>query len=179
MKEKKEPVNSKAKWMSIVLLVIMLASVVGFAFTFSSGSSTQSSSGDNGLPPEVPLQQIEQQGQLLWFTVRNSELFVFETVDPLIEDRVAAELAQKIEVNNEVNIYVDSSFESLDSVFLIERALVGERIEINRVPALQCDSSTLILAGPIDLAPECLVLVDDKNSTYQRAEALVYHIVKD
>jgi len=171
-------VSNSKKYMSYFLLVLMVFSIAGFAF-ITGGGHGGSPNSDNGLPEEVPLQFVEQQGVSGWIAVRNSEYFEFTEIDSLIENREMFELAIKIKEKRDVDLYIDPNFSSLEGIYIIEKALTGLHIRTNRVYSSTCSADTLVLTHDASgLGEDCLVFETVNNETYAQANALVYHLVK-
>lgn len=177
--KKSDNQDKKKMFISLFLLVIMVASIAGFALIMSPGGNI--GTGDNGLPEELPLQQIEDNGELVWVTIRNSQLFVFDmpSADKYIQDTQSAQLAQRVEQHDKIQIYVDEGFNSLESVYLFEKALTGERIIYEEVDTFSCTPDTFVFTYDMQMDGECMILDTEPDSAYTDTESLVYHIVKE
>jgi cell division protein FtsB len=170
-----------ARYMALVLLVIMVLAVFGFAFSIRSGHSGGTANSADELPEEVPLRQAQVQGEQQWVTVRNSELFVFDTIDQFQNGTAMESLARAIESRGRQEIYVADDFQSGEALFLIERALKGEEIAHSRTEQAACETGKLLMVTPqsnITTSGPCLVFEATPETAYPKAEALTYHIVK-
>ena len=170
---KREKKDNKTIFMSLFILVIMLLSVAGFALMSGGGGAA---SGE--VPDEFPLQQIEYEGQVFWYAIRNSEQFIFESIDGFEEDLVMKGLASKIKSQDVVEIYVDDNFTNSDSLFLVEKALRGIKIPFGRVDEFKCESNTLVFSDNESLSGDCMKFIASNEDAYEKANMLVYHLVK-
>lgn len=167
--------STKNKVISMIILIIMVMSVAGYALI--SGGDT---GGNDSANQEVPLQQVEYQGQVLWVAVKNSQQFVFFNIDRYVGDSEMEALANKIKANKAISLYVDSSFNSGDSLYLIEKALKGLKIKFTRSYDSSCSTPTLVLTinETAVYNENCYVLLADSISSYNSSENLVYQLVK-
>lgn len=174
-KEYERKQEKKITFMSVFILIIMCLSVVGFAVISGGGRSNS----DNGLPSEIPFQQFQDPntGTIFWGAVRNSEQFVFESIDGYEEEVGLSEIANNIKSKNSVSVYVDGSFNSPESVYLIEKALKGLKIDYVETVDDSCAVNKLVLTGNRSFSGDCLVFESLEN-TYDKTEILVYHLVK-
>jgi hypothetical protein len=182
----KKSTNSKKKsrkkdssfWMSIVILVIMIASIGGFAMM--TGGPQTSGDGNNGLPENLPLQKVENEGQVFWIAIKNSEVFYFMSIDGYDQAVDEKNLAEQIKTKENIDLYVDSSFESSDSIYLVEKALNGLQIDYNRVQEKVCNENTLVLTYNQSVTEgNCMIFSPSQGEASQKAEILIYHLVRN
>lgn len=182
MNKKNNDIPLKTKIMSLFLLFIMVASVAGFAFMMAGPgfSPVGAGQGQNQLPDNLPLQEVEYEGENFWVTIKNSELFVFDSIDNFINDIGAESIADRLQFHRQVFIYVEPDFVSSESVFILERALSALGINYERIANPQCSPDTVIFSRTGGFDGECMVF-DANNSVdaYRQAESVVYHLVND
>lgn len=175
---KKHKTRDSKFWMSIFLLTIMILSIAGFAIIGSKNTNSRNKNNQN-----FPLQENAfktQSGQTYWGAVINSEKFIFfngiEGFDNLTN---IENLANKIKEKEFINIYVEPNFKDLDSIYLIEKSLKSQKILYSFSNSTNCQKNDLILTKNISKynLNNCLVF-DLKNNSYNKAEALTYHLIK-
>lgn len=174
--KKKDENQKKVFWMSMLLLVIMVMSVLGFALTMTGGAP----SSDNGLPSEIPFQEFQDpnSGQVFWGAVRGGEQFIFLTLEGFSNQSDLAELAYNLKEYESINTYTTAGFNQSSSEFLIKKALRGLRIDTNNVYELDCREPTLVFGTEV-VNENCMYFLADGNNTYFRAEALTYFLVQE
>lgn len=141
----------------------------------STGHDTSSS--DNGLPQEVPLQQIEYQGAIYWVAVRNYEYFEFLDIDKFEADLVSSSYADSIREMQDIELYVDPNFSSKESVFILEKALKGIRIRYEKSYDPRCSANKLYVSNE-EVFGDCLSYFVPEGEAYNKTESLVYHLIK-
>lgn len=159
-------------WMSIFIIAIMILSIGGFAM---SGTSFQSS---NKIPDEVAFQQFETEGQIFWGAVKNKEQFIFLDIAGFDNQTEELEIATQIKLQNNINIYIDEGFESSDTIFLLEKALRGLRINSQQITTKECNSNTLILTNNESLEGNCIKFISNNEDAYRKAEIVTYYLVQ-
>lgn len=182
MKKEKQKVPMKTKVMSLILLFIMVASVAGFALSMAGGNSNiGSSTGDQNVPDNLPIQQVEYQGQEVWVAIKNSEVFVFETIDSFIGNSNAEETATRIQLQRQVYIYVEPDFVSNEAVFLLERALGALGINYQEISDRQCTANTIIFSNDMaDEGSDCIVFnANNQSEAFSKAQNIIYFLVRD
>ncbi|MDA3855834.1 MAG: hypothetical protein PF569_06230 [Candidatus Woesearchaeota archaeon] len=172
--EKKE--KNKVLIPSIVLLVIMVFSMFGFALSGSGGSSSSGDGSDIAFGQNF---QNPQTGELYYGTVKNGEQFVYNTIDGYDAALVEAGIARKLKELSYVNLYVDSDFNSSNARYLIEKSLRANDIVYNQVFDGECSENTLVLTiNPLYNGSECIKFIASNKDAEERAKILSYHLVK-
>lgn len=164
--------------MSLFLLILMIASIAGFAM-MSAGPNSQN---NQNIPENLPIQKIEDNGNIYWVAIKNKEIFYFTNIDNYENNELEKNIAQQIKSKENLNIYVDESFTSSDAIYLIEKALNALKINHNRITTLdqtQCDSNTLILTTNQTFTSNCLTYTTKPQEEYMQSEILIYHLVKN
>lgn len=178
-KNKKKGKRNSSFWMSMFILVIMVLSLGGFAF-MSGGPGMTNEGGENNLPENLPLKKVENEGQVFWVAIKNSEVFYFMSIDGYEEEEEKKNLAEKIKNKESLDIYVHDSFKSSDALYLIEKALNGLEISHNIVEEKSCNENTLVLTTNENISEgSCLKFVASSGEETKDAEILTYHLVKN
>lgn len=163
-------------WMSIFILTIMVLSIVGFAMM--SGNYGSKGGSSTSLPSNLDLQEFNQNGEVFWGAIRNNEQFVFMNIEGYDSNLVMAGLARRIKSQSSVNVYVDLGFESSDSLYVVEKALRGLKIDSHRVSESECNSNTLVFTNNASFEGDCMKFISSNAEAYANADVLVYHLVK-
>lgn len=165
--------------MGLVMLFLMVFAVAGWAMMSGGGYTTTNENGESNIA-EYPLQQVQSQdGRYFWYAIRNYEQFIFEEVASYDADTQTQNLATQIKAMDNVQIYADSSFNSEDSKFLLEKALKGIQKEYSYVNSANCDAGVLILTSNSTYSGSCAIFESLNNESYAKADALVYHLIKE
>jgi hypothetical protein len=159
-------------WFVMFALAIMIFGTIGFSM---SGSGTSSS---DGTPSEIPFQEFEQDGVVFWGAIRNSEQFVFQTIEGYDGALVESGIANKLKQQEMVNIYVDDGFNESSAVFLIEKALRGIKINSYQITELDCSSNTLVFTTNTSFSGECIKFISVDGEAYNKAQIITYHLIK-
>lgn len=173
--KKRTKSEKKGLIMSLFILFMMVFSIVGFAFISGGGGQGQQTS---QTPKDYALQQMENQGYVYWFAIKNYQQFVFENIDGYEEDIIVKGLANQIKDKQFLNIYFDNNYENQDSVFLIQRALDGLEIGNNLIAENVCDANTMVFTYNTSLEGDCIKFTFSKEESYKKAEILTYHLIK-
>ena len=176
--------NKSSMIMSIFILFIMVFSIIGFAFVSSGGNNSISNSNSENIPKNYPFQQIENQGKIFWYTIKNYKQFVFENISGYDDNIKLFNMSEKIKSQDSLEIYIDKNYNNLDSVFLIKRALEGLEIPYYESNNFNCNSNTLIFTYNNTLIMNnsnnnCIIFDYPKNISYKMADILTYNLVKN
>jgi len=171
----------KGRVAAIIFLLIMLLSTVGFAMLIGGGGGSSNNNGD--LPTEVPMGELFQNsntGELYLGTVRNGEQFIFVNYNETTyeNNNKLIELAERIKIAKRMDIYVDKSFNSSESQFLISKALTGLKTPSDLTINNACNGETLILTQNEITDKNCLVFNPKIGEEYLDTEILIYNILK-
>lgn len=183
-KFKKKKINF-AKAGSLFILFLMVFSLVGFAFIISneSGTTTQQKDLSNGnLPNNLKLQQRQlSSGQNVWIAVKNGILFEFSDPQGLEQDIIAKAIANKIETKSFLNIYINRSFNSSGSLFLLERVLKARKIAFSFTNNDNCKNNmTLVLTNDFSFNNnKCIIFVSSNKDAYKKMNAIVLNLIKN
>lgn len=173
--EKKEESNILIP--SIILLVIMVFSMFGFALS-GSGSSSSSTSGGSDVAFGQNFQNPET-GELYYGTVKNGEQFVFYTIEDYDLDIVESGIARRLKEHSFVNLYIDSEFDSSNARYLIEKSLRANGIVYNQVFERECYENTLVLTTNTSYEGDlCIKFIASNEEAENKANILSYHLVK-
>ena len=185
MKNEKEKISKKRntsesnkKYMALSILIIMVVSVVAFAFISRTGHDDNSQNSGRDIP--LGLNYQDNQGNTYYGARINGEDFIFrEGIEGFEGIESSRQLAEKIKTKEILKIYVDKNFTSGDAVYLIEKSLNVLEITHTRIDELNCDSETLVITNENNFEGECLVFESPKGEENYLSQALVYHIIKD
>jgi len=169
----------QGKVAAIIILIIMVLSIAGFAVLMG-GPAVDNGSNSN-LASEVPMGEIFQNpntGEVYLGTIRNNEQFIFQDITGYEEDLQMLDIAENIKSKEVIEVYVDSTFNSDESVFLIEKALTGIKKIYTRTLDSTCTTNKLVLTTNETFDSNCIVFSTALNDEYRRADILVYHLVK-
>ena len=159
---------------SVLMLILMVASIVAIG----SGSS-QSSNTESGLPSNIDFQQFDQEGVTFWGAIKNKEQFIFMNITNYENRTDLMELSDSIKAQSSMIIYQDKDFQSYDSKFLIQKAFKGLQIElIESTEEPVCNANSLVLTYDKTLSGDCLQFVTSEEKSYNDAENLVYFLVQ-
>jgi hypothetical protein len=170
----KEKKNRSSMIFGIILLVIMCASVISFSFT--SGNQAQ-----NANNQDLPFGEYEtSNGQKVYWARIGGYDFPFLNFNYTIyENRTdLSNLASKVKTNSEINLVIDESFNSSDSIFLIKRTIEALKINVNLISNssfINSSNNVLFLTTKnINNSNNMVYYDNDYNTT----EILVYHLIK-
>ena len=164
-------------WVSIVFLIIMILSIVGFAM-MSSGGASSSNTGE--MPENLPMQIVEYEGNTYYVSIKNSEQFVFtpDGVELFQSDLITAGIANKISAAESLKIVSLGNFTSADADYLLEKVLRANKVPFEYVQDGSCDSaSTLVLTNNI-VEGDCIQFISSNEEAYEKMTSVVYHLVK-
>ncbi len=164
-------------WASVIILVIMVLSIGGFAM-MSSGGFNQSY-GSDGMPENFPMQVVEYEGNTYYVAVKNSEQFVFTPagVEQFKTDLIATGIADKILKSSDLKISTFGNFSSPDANYALEKVLRGLKIPFEYVENSSCVNNTLILTNT-KLEGDCIQVISSNDEAYEKLTAISYHLVK-
>lgn len=171
--------GNKNFWASMILLVIMVLSIAGFALSGGSvGSSSNSNS--NSMPSEIPFQQFQDQesGQIFWGAIRNSEQFIYMNITGFDNRTDLINLAAEIKQHTYINIYKDSSFNSAEADYVLDKAFRGIQIGTQKLTNETCDSNTLYLTTNQNFTGDCMIFHPEVGQEYNDANILVYFLIQ-
>ncbi|MFW5704876.1 MAG: hypothetical protein ACOCXG_03445 [Nanoarchaeota archaeon] len=174
---KKNNKDNKKLIMSWVLIIIMIASLGGFALMGTGGNSGS----NNGDADEIPFQQFQdpETGQIFWGAVKNGEQFIFMDISGYDNRTQLSNLATEIKTKSYVDLYLAENFTSFDSVYLIEKAFRGLKIESQRINNITDCSNTLVLTNNATGFDEsCMIFAPEQGEEYLDTEILVYHLIQ-
>ncbi len=185
MKHKREQISKKRntsdlnkKYMALTIMILMILSVVAFAFISSTGSGNNSQ--NSGRDISLGLNYRDEQGNTYYGARINEEEFIFiEGIEGFEGIESSRQLAERIKTKKILKIYIDENFTSGDAVYLIEKSLNALEITHTRINELSCDSETLVITNKRDFEGECLVFESPKGEENYLSQALVYHLIKD
>jgi hypothetical protein len=176
VKKKKEDSDTNGGIMVWVILIIMVLSILGFAFMSGGGRSSSSS---EELPENLEFQQFDNNGQIFWGGIRNSEQFIFLSLDGY-ENRTDLEnAATKLKNTSHVNLYIDGNFTGQDSLLAFDKIFRAWKITKNSTTDLDCSSPTLVLTHNISgYDDNCIIFQTQEGNAFSDAQILAYHMIK-
>lgn len=169
--------EKRPKVAALILLVIMLFSVAGFALM---GVPFNSQTDASGNPQFLSLQEINYEGQTYWVAIEDGEQFVYESIEGFDQRTDLAQLATSLKEKESVQIYVDESFTNSNARFLTDKALRAFNIEHNQVQDSECTNNKLIFTNPENedlYQGECLVFSATNEEALREAEIVTYHFI--
>jgi len=164
-------------WASIILLIIMVASIGGFALSSGGGNL----GGDSTLPSEVPFQQFQDPntGTIFWGAIKNNEQFIFQNITGYENRTDLANLAGKIRNNQILDIYIAPDFNSAETEYAFDKIVIGLNLNSTRIQNLtNCDANTIVLTLNNTFEGDCMVFNPNKGEEYKDAEILTYYLVQ-
>lgn len=179
-KPNKDSVPLGIKVISLLFLGIMLLSLISFALLYSPNQSGGNVN-EEGIPENLPLQEIQQEGQTYWVAVKNYEVFVFQqppsTYEALEDMR---NVATRLNNMSEVQIYQTNQFNDSNALYLIEKYLGASNIAYSRAQNQSCTQSTLYLKSDTDTSPEgeCMVVSAEEGEEIIKVEAILYNLLQ-
>ncbi len=163
---------------SLFIAVIMIFSIVGFALM--SGGPSGSSSGSMDFPLQAGAFR-DDIGNTYWGAVKNSEQFVFYSVDGFDERQDIGLLAQRMKNYNLIEVFVDSNFTDSNALYMIENK-ISNAIDINfvRVNDGSCDmENKLIVSNNVSYEDgNCMKFIVSNENASIEADMLAYHMLK-
>lgn len=174
---KKKQVKKKIEknsqfWMSIFILIIMVLSIAGFAMI----TAGPNAGAKNKVTQDRPLQFYEKYG--VWAAVKNNQQFIFKNISSFDGQLDLLGLSNQIKDKKQINIYVEPQFD-LSSLFIIEKALKALNINYAEISNYNCETNNLILTYNKSMDnSNCMNFIANENTSYYRANALVYHLIK-
>lgn len=182
-KEQDLKINNKVKkdstfWISIFILILMVASVVAFALSGApSGGSVQNA--DQDFPFGQNFQNPET-GELYWGARINGESFIFFNIDGYDQALIEAGLAKKIGEQTSIKIYVDEGYTSTESVFLVEKGLTGLGIGFEEIETMGvCESNVLVFTQNVSYSGDCMKFISNEDDAQLVADKVLYHLIKN
>ena len=178
VKKGETDVNPKAKVMAIIILVMMVISVLGFAM-LGTGLSSSADVNEQGIPNYLPFQQINSNGQLLWVASKNYELFVFENIEGYDLREDLAQIAFELKQKNQVNLVLDSNYSDSNFPFIIEQKFSKAfEIPVVRSNEIVCEENSVILTNNLNHSfDNCLVIASNQGEEQRDASILSYHLI--
>ena len=159
-------------WISMFILVLMVLSIAGFAMI----SGGPNAGAKYKKQQDVPLQYFEQYG--VWATIKNGQEFVFKDIYQFNNMSSIENLADKIKMKNNLDVYVDSNFDpSAQLLFL--KGLKALNINSNIITNISCDENTILLLNDNkNITGGCLQFISPQDQEYNQTNALIYYLVK-
>jgi len=164
-------------WASIILLIIMIASIAGFALSSGGGSSA----GNGQIPSDLPFQQFQDPntGAIFWGAIKNNEQFIFENITGYENRTDLANLAGEIRSKQTLNIYVALDFNSAETEYVFDKIVRGLQFNSTKIQNLtNCDANTIVLTLNNTFEGDCMVFNPEKGEEYKDAEILTYYLVQ-
>jgi hypothetical protein len=173
--EEKKPVM-----ISIILLLLMVSSLVAFAF-LDTGSTPGGNS--DGNYDNLPFGEYPTAQGNVWAAVINTEQFIFTDLE-FIEGRDSViPVAQTIKNSESIQVYVEEGFTNSDGTFLLEQKVSPAfGIPTSRVQNLTECSEQIIVFTYNASNPQydgCSVIESVQGEEYLDAQALSYYLVND
>lgn len=178
---KNQDENRGAKFIALFLLILMIFSVIGFAMLGTAPSNTQDVN-EEGIPRNLPLQQIVSGEQIAWVATKNYELFIFEDVSGFDQREDISSIAFEMKQKDSLNLFLDDNFTDSNLPFVIEQQFSNAfQIPVLRINDLSCDENTLVLTNNINKSFDgsCLVLASQIGEEEFNSMALSYHLIRD
>ena len=160
--------TTKQKVFSIVLIVLMFFSTIAFIMLFSTDTTSHSYE-------DIPFQMFEQNGVNFYGTIKNSEQFIFEEIDSFLNKIYLEDIADRILEEEKVNLVINTNT-SEEVLFLVEKALKGNRIEFERYfrEDYISNNNLNLVFRETNLSNSLVLNLKD----YDEAEALSYYLVR-
>ena len=160
--------TTKQKVFSIILIVLMFFSTIAFIMLFSTDTTSHSYE-------DIPFQMFEQNGVSFYGTIRNSEQFIFEEIDTFLNKSYLEDIADRILQEEKVNLLININT-SEEVLFLVEKALKGNRIEFERYFREEdiSNNNLNLVFRDTNLSNSLVLNLKD----YDEAEALTYYLVR-
>lgn len=174
------------KFFSVILLVIMVGSVVGFSM-IGAPNFRNGEQGSQDLPFTEDVFQNPQTGQTFDGAVIDGTQFIFyEDIDQYRNDEELIEKSNQLLLqNSSINIYVDESFQNDNARFLITQALRVNGILTTSVEQPICNNSQATLIYTTNYSSieqnisSCIVFESSSLGATSLSYGLVYHLIKD
>ena len=185
--EQREKENRRTvKIFSIILLIVMGASVIGFSIIGTPNVGSNSQNGQN-VPYTQNIFQNPQTGQTYDGAIIDGTQFIFyEDIEEYKnDDELIAKRNQLLSQNSTINVYVGENFQNDNARFLIAQALRVNGISTNSVEQFECNNSqtTLIYTTNSSLIEQdisnCVLFESSSLEATRLSYALVYHLIKD
>ena len=181
LKNKDVEVNKTARFVAIIILVMMVLSVVGFAM-LGTGLDSNQEVNEQGIPKYLPFQQISQNGKLFWVGVLNFELFVFENIEGFDYREDLAQIAFDLKRKDSLNLVLDADYSDSNFPFVLEQKYSRAfDIPVNRIEDLNCVENSLILTNNLNHSfdGDCLVIATKRGEEERDSLILSYHLIVD
>jgi hypothetical protein len=173
-----ETISSSKKISSIILIILMFGSSIGFIFIFSIYYNPLTQQQNQN---ELPFQQFENEGQIFWGAIKNSQEFLFLNISGFEERRDLEKIANKIKNNTKLNLFVLPDFNSTDKdsiLFEIEKSLKGLKIEYKTLileEELTNDIKNLVFTKTKKVYPNSIIY---SNENYNDSKILQYFLIR-
>lgn len=175
--KKKQKKTEHKTTSSLIMLVIMVLSIGGFAMLGSSNSGSSEDKTQN-----VPFQEFNYQGQNFWGARINSEEFIFQSIEGYEEKANIAQAAQKIKTAQTLSVFIDKGFVDSNGPFLLEQKIAPAfNIPVQRIQNLSCDSPTVVFSlenSTTQIPDSCIKVISKLGEEANDAQILAYHLVK-
>lgn len=180
MTKHKSNEDKKPVLISVILLLLMVSSLVAFAFLDT--GTTPGGNSDSGYD-NLPFGQYPTQQGEVWAAVVNKEQFIFQDLAFLEGREDVIPVANIVKNSNDLKVYIEDGFVNADGAFLLERKVsTAFSIPVSRLQNLtQCTQQIIVFtynaSNPIYNG--CSVMQSVQGEEYLDAEALAYYIVSD
>ncbi len=171
--EEKKPVL-----ISIILLLLMVSSLVAFAFV---DTGTTPGSRSDSAYENLPFGEYQTGQGTVWAAVINSEQFIFTDLEFLNEREDLAQKAQLIKSSESLEVYLDSNYTNYDGAFLLEQKVSNAfSIPVSRIENIsECNQNTIVFTYNKSNYMGCTVIESISGEEAQDAQALAYFMVND
>ncbi|MFT4244032.1 MAG: hypothetical protein ACMXYB_01090 [Candidatus Woesearchaeota archaeon] len=177
------------KIFSVILLIVMGASVIGFSII---GTPTIGGGGGDGTSRNIPFTEgLFQDGAGTSFdgAILDGIQFVFyEDLTPYRNDESLIQLSNELleNKNTAINVFVDEDFLNDNARFLISQALQINSISTISVENLSCSQNPMLVytTNSTNLAmnnsiENCMIFEASSVEAQSKSNGLVYHLIKD
>jgi hypothetical protein len=178
VQRKKTNEETKGKTAALILLVIMIFSIAGFAMI---GSNYSGNSNDD--TRNIPFQQFQYQGQTFYGAVINGEEFVFQTIDGFDQREDIAQIANQIKQASSLQTYVTSEYTDANGPFILEQKYsAAYSIPVTRIQNLSCETPTVVFTtnnSTEEIPEQCIVFKPMPGEEAQDALILSYYLIQN
>jgi hypothetical protein len=180
MTKHKSNEDKKPVMISIILLLLMVSSLVAFAFLDT--GTTPGGNSDSGYT-NLPFGQYPTQQGEVWAAVINEEQFIFQDLEFLEGRDHVIPTANNIKQSTQLQVYLEQDFANADGAFLLEQKVSSAfSIPVSRVQNLiQCTEQTIVFTynGTQEQYSGCSIMESIQGEEYLDAQALSYYLVND
>ena len=174
--EEKKPVV-----ISLVLLVLMVSSLVAFAFVDT--GTTPGSNSDSDFQNLAFGEYTLNTGETVFAAVINSEQFLFTDLEFINGREDFAQKAQTIKSSDSLQVYLAQNYTNYDGAFLLEQKVSNAfNIPVSRIQNIStCNSSTVVFTYNTTNTTYdgCTVIESTQGNELLDVQALAYFMVND